>query len=92
MISVNGKTIDGQFSFTAEVDRNVHPNVMSISGVLKTTKYLENVHTISNGTLILYDVDIISESFGSEDDHIVYGFTAGSYKYLKKKGGGKNGN
>lgn len=80
MISVDGRKIDGTFSFSVDVDRNVHPNVVSITGAIQTKMQLEGVHTISNGRYILRDVDIISESYGSEDETVVYGFTAGEYE------------
>lgn len=79
MIRVDGRAIMGKFSFSVEVDRTRHPNIATISGVIETKEHLEDVHTISNERYVLQDVDIISESYGSEDENVVYGFTAGDY-------------
>jgi hypothetical protein len=80
MISVDGKKIDGVFSFSVDVDRNVRPNVVTISGAIQTKVQLEGISTISYGRYVLRDVDIISESYGSEDETVVYGFTAKDYE------------
>lgn len=80
MIRVDGKEIEGKFSFSVEVDRTRHPNVATISGIIQTKNHLEDIHTIANDRYVLRDVDIISESYGSEDENVVYGFTAGDYQ------------
>lgn len=80
MISVDGKKIDGTFSFSVDVDRNVRPNVVTISGAIQTKEHLEGINTVANGRYVLRDVDIISESYGSEDESVVYGFTAKDYE------------
>lgn len=71
--------VDGKFSFTAEYDEST--KVLDISGGLVVTgPYIDyNVESIANERYELTGVRIYRESFGSEDDEIVYYFRAQAY-------------
>lgn len=44
-------------------------------GVLKTHLYIEEINTLDCDNFAIYDIDVISESFGSSDPCIIYRFT-----------------
>lgn len=43
-------------------------------GVLKTHIYVEEINVLDCANFAIYDIDVISESFGSNDPCIVYRF------------------
>lgn len=45
------------------------------TGALKTHIYVEDIDTISCDKFNLYGVDVVSESFGSNDPCVIYSFT-----------------
>lgn len=71
--------VNGKFSFVAEYDEST--KVLNINGGLVVTgPYIDyNVESIANERYELTGVRIYKESFGSEDDEIVYYFQAQTY-------------
>lgn len=82
-ILVNGKDrCEGAFSFSLTKET---PSSLSVEGVLRTGTYFEEIHSIENDRYRLEKVDVFQESYGSEEDHIVYRFTAGKYDLRGRK-------
>lgn len=81
-IIIDGTRVRGRFSMSAKVEGN--PPKISVSGLIETTAYLGDRYVeIRGGRLIIKDISIISENYGSETDNIVYGFVAKSYTVLE---------
>lgn len=81
--SGSSREINGKLSLTGRYDRTVKPERFVITGLIETTEYLDGVYEeVRAGRLIIQNLRIESESFGSEDDNIVFEFTAGSYQVL----------
>ena len=79
--------IEGTFSFEVTIDESHKPPIYSITGVLTTSdKYLEDLDTIQNERYRLERVRVYRESFGSEEDGVVYFFTAGKFGIDRKRG------
>lgn len=79
-IKVEDIEIEGKFSFISEVDRTKKPPILKISGVIETTARLpDSFKKLEGGRAIVYNVLLNSESVGSDDDKIVYGFSATNY-------------
>ena len=76
--------IEGKFSIIGTVDRMKNPPIMTITGIIETPVRLpDRFEILSGGRLIVEEGLIDSESLGSEDDNIMYGFTAKRYKIKK---------
>ena len=87
MIKVQDIEIEGVFSVTATLDRSKHTPILKISGVIQTPVRLPpEFDTLTCSRGYCKDIVIISESFGSEDDNIVYTFEAGEYDITKSGG------
>lgn len=91
VIFVDGVKIKGKFSVTASVDRTKNPPVMSVNGLIETPVRLpDRFDKLEGGRSVVHDILINSESVGSEDENIVYEFSARNYDILelgyKKKG------
>lgn len=91
VIFVDDVKIKGKFSVTASVDRAQNPPVLSVNGLIETpTRLPDKFDKLEGGRAVVHNVLINSESFGSEDDNIVYEFVARNYDILdlgyKKKG------
>lgn len=83
-IIIDGTRVRGRFSMTARVAESGGNTHVEVSGLVETTAYLGNRYAeIRGGRLIIKDISIISENYGSETDNIVYGFVAKSYKVLE---------
>ena len=79
-------TVEGSFSFDVSTDNTRKPPVFSIVGVFTTAdKYIEELHTLQNNRYRLENIKVVSESYGSEEDNVVYNFSAGSFGMNKKK-------
>ena len=89
-IYINGgkKQIEGEFSFSVGYDIKAKPPVMEITGVLSTTEILDDIYAIENGRYFLDDVVVTNESYGSEEDTIMYYFMAGKYLNNRKGSSG----
>jgi len=82
---IDDTPVEGALSMTGTRGEN---NVFLITGVLETVAYLDEYYAeIRAGRLVIRDIHILSESFGSETDSIVYEFTAKSYTVLEPEGG-----
>ena len=85
-IKIDGITVKGKISVIAAVDRTKKPPVLSVTGYIETpTRLPDSFSKLSGGRIIVHDVLIDSESVGSEDDNIVYSFTAKSYDILERR-------
>lgn len=51
-------------------------NKVSVEGVLKTHKYIEEIKELETERYKLSEVDVYQEGFGSDDFFILYKFTA----------------
>ena len=86
-IYINGDAnnpIEGSFSFDIGYDAKANPPVITIEGVLSTKSYIEEIYAIENERYFLDDVVVTHESYGSEEDEIVYTFMAGKFDYNRK--------
>lgn len=85
-IKVEDITISGKFSVMGVVDRTKNPPVLSVTGAIETsTRLPDSFSKLEGGRVIVYDILINSESLGSEDNNIVYGFSARRYDILTIK-------
>ena len=76
--------IEGALSLTGHWNRSVSPPRFEISGVIETTEYLDGIYfEVRAGRLIIDNLQIESESFGSLEGNIVFEFTAKSYRVLE---------
>lgn len=72
--------MEGRFSFSLIADRSKKPVILRIEGILETDTYIDQLKTIENDRYGLYNIELNSESYGSEEDIIVYSFNAGRFK------------
>jgi len=91
VLFVDGIKISGKMSVMAAVNREKNPPVLSVTGLVETPVRLpDRFGKLEGGRVAVYDVIINSENVGSEDDNIVYEFSAKSYNIFdikdKKKG------
>lgn len=90
-IIVNGrKVIDGKVSVSRTLDRSGEEPRLIIQGYLMTKEYIEEIYMIETDRFAIYDVDVFQESFGSEEDDIVYTFVAQKFLLREEldEGGG----
>ena len=81
MLKINGYEVEGSCTINASVDRTKKPPILTIEGWISTKQRLPDIlGSIEGGRFEVKDILINSESIGSEDDNIVYGFTAREYK------------
>ena len=84
VIKVDDIKIEGKFSLIAAVDRTKKPPVLSVTGVIETpTRLPDSFERLEGGRIIAHNILIDSESAGSEEDSLVYSFTAKSYEILE---------
>ena len=80
--------IDGEFSFDVSYDVSVNPPLMQINGVLSSKNgYLPEIFSLENERYAITGINVYQESFGSEEDTMVYHFEAKAYglaDYLKE--------
>lgn len=77
-------SVRGSLSLVGSVDRVVSPPKFTVTGLIETVARLPDcMIEVRAGRLIVFDVLIDSESFGSDDDKIVYQFSAKNYKVLE---------
>ena len=87
MIIINEQyEIEGSFSFNINIDREKKPPIVSIEGILSTETYIEELKSIRNERYSLNNIEVFSEGYGSDEDDIVYRFTAGSFQRLPREG------
>jgi hypothetical protein len=80
-IIIDGTRVPGRFSLTGRVVDN--PPRVETTGAIETTAYLgDRYKEIRGGRLIVNDVSIVSENYGSETNNIVYEFRAARYTVL----------
>lgn len=83
-ITVNGtKTLDGAFSFSQVLNETKKPAVITIEGTAELEEYVKDLQSLKNDRYEITGIHVIQESFGSEEDNIVYTFTAKKFKILK---------
>jgi len=80
-IMVNGAfCIEGAFSFSSDYDPASNPPLMKIEGTLSSRAgYLPDIRRLENERYLLDGVYVYREGYGSEEDEIVYYFTAKSF-------------
>lgn len=66
----------GRLTFSTELTSN--GNII-ISGQMTTHKFIEGINKIETHRYILSDVQIVKETFGSDDFDILYDFIAKDY-------------
>lgn len=57
-------------------------NRIAVKGVLQTKKYIEEINDIKTEKFHIKGVNVFQESFGSEDENIVYAFDAEDMELL----------
>ena len=84
MILIDDKEIEGKFTVTGIVDRSKNPPVLTVEGYIETSVRIpDRIDEMYGGRVVVQGVLINSESIGSEENTIVYGFSARGYKILK---------
>lgn len=74
-ISINDAIgANGEMSFSQEVIGNK----IVIEGILKLDIYEQEISTIRTESVFIQGVDVTKEMFGTDDDGVVYRFTAES--------------
>lgn len=77
ILLINSETkIEGSMS----VSMGLKNNSLVIDGALKTDMYIEEIDCIESERYFIDGVTVISESFGTDNDDIIYNFTAKSMK------------
>lgn len=80
-IKINNKhNIEGKVSLVNTKDDSSSPIIVSYSGVLSARVYIEDLNRIETDKFIIDGVNVYYESLGSEEDDILYEFTAKSMK------------
>ena len=72
------KSINGSFSVSVELDSDARPPVMIVKGSFQTGEYVEEITKLESARYIIKDVKVLFEAFGSDDDIIIYHYTAKS--------------
>lgn len=86
MIKVNRKrNVEGEFSFGVGLDDTNKPAKVTISGVFQCVEYIEEITELENERYVINNIKVNHEGFGSEDDKIIYTFTAGSFRVKPRK-------
>ena len=81
----NSLRIPASFSFETSYDPSSNPPLVVIEGVLSYDgDYLENITSIESERYLLKDVRVYKEAYGSDENTILYYFTAKSYGLSKK--------
>jgi hypothetical protein len=85
LIRVNNEiTVEGKFSFGVDLDDSAKPAKLVISGAFQSAEYIEDITKLENERYILQNIKVKHEGFGSEEEIIVYSFTAGSFRVKPK--------
>lgn len=84
MILIDDKEIEGKFTVTGIVDRSKNPPILTVEGYIETSVRIpDRIKEMYGGRVAVQDILVNSESIGSEENTIVYGFTARGYKIFK---------
>ncbi len=80
-VCINGSfMVEGEFSFSIDYDTTKNPPLMTIEGQFKTASgYLPEINTIENERYLLSGIRVYQEAFGSEEDYVLYSFTAKAF-------------
>ena len=90
-VYVNGSfVVEGEFSFHVSYDTTKNPPLMQIEGAFSTASgYIPEITSLENERYILSGIHVTQESFGSEEDIMVYSFTAKAFGMADKLKGVK---
>ncbi len=75
------KEIQGKITVTRGVDIHNDVKKMFVEGLLKTKEYIEEITELETDRLIIEKVIVHQETFGSEEEEIVYNFIAGDLEF-----------
>ena len=80
-VCVNGSfMVEGEFSFNVNYDNTQNPPLTSIEGSFASKAgYLPDITSLENDRYIVSGIHVYQESFGSEEDTMVYHFTAKAF-------------
>jgi hypothetical protein len=91
-IIVNGRiSVDGHFTVQRFIDKTKKPNVMVITGQFTTSRYFDEITSLESEHTKINGVDVLGETFGSDDSSILYDFIAMNI-VVKENGDEHNGN
>lgn len=74
----DSRVVKGALSVRRFLDTSGEKPMLVVMGQLETHLYFEEIKKIESERLILEDVFVFEESFGSKDHEIIYSFTAAS--------------
>ena len=76
-LTINKKDkVSGGVSINRELVYAGSNPVLEVTGLMKTDKYFEEITEIETGRYVIQGVRVTKESFGSDDDEIIYAFRA----------------
>lgn len=73
--------VKGLLTFRASkyIDEETKEEGILVTGEMKTHRYIESIDRIETHRYILLDVEVVQETFGSDDFDILYEFRAKDY-------------
>lgn len=75
--------LDGQITVSQEL--NLSENILVVTGFLATPHYIEEIDSIDAENFKLEDVEVLKESFGTDDQQVVYEFYVGKFTIKKER-------
>ena len=83
-ITINGTMkIEGKVTVSQEL--NIAENILVVTGYLATEHYIEELDSIETENFTLGKVEVLKESFGTEDREVVYEFYVGDFTVKKEQ-------
>ncbi|MCY7866086.1 hypothetical protein P8918_13655 [Bacillus spizizenii] len=78
-LKINSKdTIEGKLTVNRTLVESAEGSKIVVEGALKTKEYIEEILSIDSPRFSIDGINVIQESFGSEEPEILYSFTAES--------------
>ena len=72
--------VEGEFSFDVSYDVTSNPPIISINGMFASKSgYFDSITSLENERYFLGGVTVTEESFGSEEDTMLYKFSAKTF-------------
>ena len=76
-IKVDGNEVEGRMTVMRSLDTESNPNKLVIEGIMQVNAYFEEINEIETDKLVVKDILVYREAFGTSEEDIVYNFVAG---------------